>query len=259
MDVDKVNEVLQRSIPAPEERDVVMVLVNDPEYGGSGGAVAVVSVHSDAPEIVLHELGHSFVLLADEYDTSPPACDKAKEPPEVNVTKQKARRKIKWLVWIAKGTPTPTKNTEPGVPGLYQGAKYCTAGLYRSTFDSKMRSLGKPFDQINTEEHVKRVYNVVSPIDVAKPGSYEITLKQGKTRRFTAKATRPRSHDLEVTWELDGQEVGTGKKYTLKTGTLQPGTYTLIATVSDPTTLVRNDPDNVLRESRSWTIEVVAK
>ena len=45
--------------------DELVMLVNDPRYGGSGGSVAVAS--ASAPEIALHELGHSFAGLADEY------------------------------------------------------------------------------------------------------------------------------------------------------------------------------------------------
>jgi hypothetical protein len=43
----KVNAVLLTSL-APAQRDVVLVLVNDPEYGGSGGALAVASTHTEA-------------------------------------------------------------------------------------------------------------------------------------------------------------------------------------------------------------------
>ena len=52
----KVNTVLASSV-LPDMRDIVLVLVNDPEYGGSGGAVAVASTHRDVVEIVLHEIG----------------------------------------------------------------------------------------------------------------------------------------------------------------------------------------------------------
>ena len=61
----RVFDVLIASI-APDQRDVILVIVNDPEYGGSGGPVAVTSIHPDVVELVLHELGHSFGLLADE-------------------------------------------------------------------------------------------------------------------------------------------------------------------------------------------------
>ena len=74
-------------------------------------------------------------------------------------------RPIKWNQWIDAATPVPTFSTVNGVPGLYEGAAYCDTGLYRPTFDSKMRSLNRPFEAINTEQLLKRIYNLVDPID----------------------------------------------------------------------------------------------
>ena len=54
---------------------------------------------------------------------------------------------------------------QPGVPGLYEGAEYCPRGKHRPTYDSKMRSLGRAFEQVNSEELTKRFYDWVSPID----------------------------------------------------------------------------------------------
>ncbi len=111
-------------------------------YGGSGGAIAVASTHASAVELVLHESGHTFGLLADEYTESPPACSNTSEPAQANVTRQTARAAIKWNAWIDAPTPLPTVSTQPGLVGLYEGARYCTTGLYRPTFNSKMRTLG---------------------------------------------------------------------------------------------------------------------
>jgi hypothetical protein len=49
----KVYSLLQTHMP---EYDVVLIIVNDPVYGGTGGAFAIWSVHESAPEIVMHEL-----------------------------------------------------------------------------------------------------------------------------------------------------------------------------------------------------------
>ena len=63
VDTSTVLTVLSNSL-SPSQRDIVLVLVNDPEYGGSGGSVAVASTNQAVVELVLHELGHSFGLLA---------------------------------------------------------------------------------------------------------------------------------------------------------------------------------------------------
>lgn len=84
----KVNAALTASGLPLNARDAVLVVVNDTEYGGSGGAISVSSTNSLAVEIILHEWGHTFGLLADEYGgPPPPACDAAVEPSQVNATK----------------------------------------------------------------------------------------------------------------------------------------------------------------------------
>jgi uncharacterized protein (TIGR03382 family) len=59
------------SLPAS---DGILVLVNDPEYGGSGGFNYAVSTarHADALQVATHELGHTLVGLWDEYSYGVP-------------------------------------------------------------------------------------------------------------------------------------------------------------------------------------------
>ena len=54
VDTTKVNAVLSSSGVAANARDVVLVIVNDSTYGGSGGSVAVASTHQEAVEIIRH-------------------------------------------------------------------------------------------------------------------------------------------------------------------------------------------------------------
>ena len=139
VDTTAVEDVLARSVK-PDQRDIVIIVVNDSEYGGSGGWFAVTSMHGEATEIVLHEVGHSFGLLADEYayeDES--TCANDTEPQEPNVTIARVRSAIKWATWIDLANPRPTQTTNEGEPGRYERAKYCASGMDRVTYDSKMR------------------------------------------------------------------------------------------------------------------------
>ncbi len=257
VDVSKVNTVVSQSLSAAA-REVIVVLVNDVEYGGSGGAVAVASVHPAVVELVLHELGHSFGLLADEYGgPPPPACNASIEPSEANATKETQRELIKWTSWIDLSTPIPTPGPDPGLPGLYEGARYCDTGLYRPTYNSKMRSLGPPYEQINTEQLVKRVYNWASPIDAVEPSASAVVLSPGQSQTFDAHVLQPATHSLTVVWRLDGQLAGTGSQYVLDASSLTAGTHVLKVKVKDHTTFVRSDPASVLREVWTWDVTVV--
>jgi Ca2+-binding RTX toxin-like protein len=263
VDVAKVNSVLASSV-GTDQKDMVLVVVNDTAYGGSGGSVAVASLDPAVIELVLHESGHSFGLLADEYDSGPP-CNNTVEPPEVNVSRETERGLIKWNAgggpptgWIEPPTLVPTISTDPGVPGLYEGAQYCSTGLYRPTYESKMRVLNRPFEQINEEQFVKRIYNLVSPLDSSSPPSANVTLVRGDTQVFQITVPTPDTHSLSATWYVDNSTVATGLTFTLNSATLGTGPHTVQVIVGDPTPKVRNDPSQVLRDARTWRVTVTA-
>ena len=220
----KVQAVLDASRVGADQKDMILILVNDSEYGGSGGAVAVASTHPSCLELILHEQGHSFGLLGDEYDTSPPVCVNTVEPSNVNVTMERDRAKIKWNSgggppsgWIEPSTPVPTTGVfTSGVPGLFEGAKYCVTGLFRPTYNSLMRTLNRNFEQVNTEQLVKRVYNWVSGLDSWSPEQAAVTLVPGEKRTFQVATPRPASHSLDIVWTMDGVRVGTGAQHILE-------------------------------------------
>lgn len=248
-----VNAVLTRTAVAANAREIVLVMVNDTEYGGSGGSVAVSSLNSAAVELILHEVGHSFGLLADEYTSQPPTCNPA-EPAAVNATAQTSRTSIKWAHWIDAATPVPTGGTALGVAGLYQGAAYCPTQLYRPTYDSKMRSLGRPFEPINSEQHVRRIYNFVSPIDSVSPAVSTTIIHQGDQLSVTA--LRPATHQLEVSWSVDGVALASGAQF--DTAGVALGAHQIVATVRDTTQFVRSDPSQLLQETATWNVTVQA-
>jgi IgA Peptidase M64/Viral BACON domain/Putative binding domain, N-terminal len=251
----KVFTVIGNSLPS-SYFDVVLIIVNDPEYGGSGGSVAVASTNAAVVELILHEVGHSFGLLADEYTGGGPSCNPNFEPPEPNATRETARAFIKWNYWIDPTTPIPTTTTTSGMAGLYEGSKYCDFGLYRPTYDSKMRFLDRPFEQINTEQHVKRIYNLVSPIDSSQPPGNNVMITQGQVQPFSVTTPIPITHTLSMTWFVDGQPQGNGQAFNLDSSTLSIGSHMVEARVGDGTPMVRSDPQQLLSERRSWNVTV---
>jgi IgA Peptidase M64/Peptidase M64 N-terminus len=94
--------------------DFVEILANGQTYGGGGifglyGTVASKSLW--APYVFVHEFGHHFAGLADEYFTSESALNPAQgrpEPWEPNVTALADPAKLKWKELVTPGTPIPT-------------------------------------------------------------------------------------------------------------------------------------------------------
>jgi hypothetical protein len=252
-----VNAVLSRSVDAVS-RDIVIVLVNDEQYGGSGGLFAIASRHSLSVDIVLHELGHSFGLLADEYGgPPPPACEPSTEPAAANVTRQTARDQIKWRDWIDAGTPVPTQLALQGVPGLYEGAEYCDTGKYRPTLASRMRANGRPFEQINSEQLVKRLYNFVTLLEPVVPQITTLSALAGQHVIFEVTTPSP-PHGIQVEWQVDGVVVSTARTLILDTAALTPGSHSVVATARDRSPFVRNDPGSALTSARTWLVNVSA-
>lgn len=123
--------------------DIIIVLVNSSRYGGGGvyNCFAIGSVHGeDWIEVLLHELGHSFAGLADEYyyedEESPDLYPLNVEPWEPNVT-TKVDFGSKWKDMY-----------ERGMVDLVEGAAYNAKGLYRSEYKCKMRILHEPFCKV---------------------------------------------------------------------------------------------------------------
>lgn len=145
--------------------DQVVVVVNDPEWGGTGGSVAVTSVASGWEGIVIHEFGHSAFGFADEYEywagcgaETDHNNHPASEPSTPNVTIQTNRNLVKWKDLIEPSTPVPTTVNancavcDPqGNPfptqtvGLYEGADYYHCDCYRPQFSCMMRNLAPYF------------------------------------------------------------------------------------------------------------------
>jgi hypothetical protein len=95
--------------------EFVEILTNSRTYGGGGifgqyGTVAADSLW--APYVFVHEFGHHFAALADEYYTSPvayaAASEQRVEPWEPNATALLDPANLKWKDLVSPGTPLPT-------------------------------------------------------------------------------------------------------------------------------------------------------
>jgi hypothetical protein len=103
-----------REIAAQAQYDAIMIIFNDPKYGGGGIYnlySTVSSLSSQADYVFVHEFGHSFASLADEYYTSDVAYQVSLpefEPNRPNVTALFDPDNLKWKHLVEKVTPLPT-------------------------------------------------------------------------------------------------------------------------------------------------------
>lgn len=104
-----------RAVAARVPYDAIYVMVNTPRYGGGGIYNLYCTFTSDNqwnPYVFLHEFGHSFAALADEYYSSNVAYNdffpRGVEPIEPNITALLDPKALKWADLATPGTPVPT-------------------------------------------------------------------------------------------------------------------------------------------------------
>lgn len=142
-DIGRVNDYA-----AAAPHDQIVVLINSARYGGGGVYnyySAVTADHKFSPQVFTHEFGHGFAGLADEYYSSEVAYEDFYpldvEPWEPNIT-TRINFESKWKNLIARSVPVPTPNEKRyiGVTGLFEGGGYMARGIYRPSFDCRMKS-----------------------------------------------------------------------------------------------------------------------
>ena len=103
-----------RDVASYAPYEFIEILVNGKTYGGGGifNQFATVAADSEwAPYVFVHEFGHQFAALADEYYTSQVAYapqTRRIEPWEPNVTALLDTANLKWKDLVAASTPLPT-------------------------------------------------------------------------------------------------------------------------------------------------------
>ena len=122
----------------------IIILINTDQYGGSGfyNYYTCLCIDNEySQELFLHEFGHAFAGLGDEYEkdvtynVEPSQCE-LMAPNLTNLTDFKS----KWANYIDKNAPIPTpKNRTDIEVGAFEGGGYCSKGVYRPSANCRMR------------------------------------------------------------------------------------------------------------------------
>lgn len=126
----------------------IIILANTEEYGGGGiynSYTLTTAHHPMFRPVVVHEFGHSFGGLADEYfydndvmtDTYPLDI----EPWEQNISTQ-VDFAAKWKDMLSENTPVPTpaEVSENYPTGVYESGGYSAKGIFRPAENCRMRT-----------------------------------------------------------------------------------------------------------------------
>lgn len=138
-----------RDIAGAAPYDFLLILVNDNRYGGGGIYNLYTTCFSRTDQVgkewqmdyvYVHEFGHSFGGLGDEYYSSQVSYNdfyqKGVEPWEPNLTALTDKKNVKWRRFIEEGTPLPTP-------------------WEKTTYDSLGRERGK-LDRLAPDYYAKR-------------------------------------------------------------------------------------------------------
>ncbi len=249
----KFFEVMKNNFP---DYDIVLMVVNHPWYGGSGGSIAVFSANYSSAEVAIHETGHSFARLADEYDYGYPQSGRYNG---FNVTFRTSRDSIPWNSWINPSTPIPTPVSGEFVStvGLFEGAYYSSKGMYRPKVTCKMRDLGVPFCEVCIEQHVRSIFDFVELIEEHTPTANYIELLSNEKKSFTVKQAQLPTGNVTLEWILDNKVIASNtNSFEVDGATLTLGRHNLTASVKHISPLVKNDPYKTMQRTANWILDV---
>ena len=232
-----ISSVLASNFP---NYDQALILVNSPEYGGSGGGLAVASTNVLSIQIAIHELGHSFGGLSDEYWAGD---NYAREG--INMTQQTNPLLVRWKNWYGTN----------GI-GIYQhGTTGISALWYRPHQNCEMRYLNRSFCSVCVQGIVEKIHSLITPVDSYIPAVNNIT-GIFYPLKFKLNIVAPAPNTLRRIWMLNGSSFKRNiDSVFINESHLSAGTNTLVATVEDTTQFLRVDNHSTVHiSSVSWSI-----
>ncbi len=224
--------------------DQILIVVNTPHYGGSGGSgIAVSTMAPSAYEITAHEIGHSFANLADEYYAGDMYANEAP-----NMTQETNPLLVKWKNWMGFN----------GV-GIFQ---HCCGGnsalWYKPTSNScKMEALNYPYCSVCTQTIVESIHSIVNPIVSYTPITSVINSSNQFINFKLTELMKPVLNTLNINWKLDGNDIlNNVDSIQIDQNILTNGTHFLTVKVTDTSSFLRVDQHSSIHFSTvTWTIE----
>jgi len=234
-----ISNVLAENFP---NYDQTLILVNSPYYGGSGGDIPVASMHSYSSQIAIHELGHSFAGLCDEYWAGDIYAGEG-----VNMTKETNPFLVRWKNWIGIN----------GI-GIYQ---HCCGGNSSIWYKPDLNCIMQynlpnyHFCSVCVQAIIEKIHSLVTPIESYEPLNNNTTVTTDSIE-FKLNLICPQPNTLKSNWSMNGSLIKQNVDSVVINETSLPScTYMLSVTIEDTSQLLRVDNHSTIHVSSvSWTI-----
>jgi hypothetical protein len=244
------NAAIRANVPSSFQVDWHSIMLNNSEWWNSGGPWMLFSGgNADGPGAALHEGGHGFHQLADEYGTCTGAsCGSGNTNgtgtsgtryDEVNSCGNPMTTDGKWTMWMGF-----TQTGATGLHGTWVNSRYVATDQYRPTANSMMNSLfctsgggngmtGCPantaFNAPSAEKMIMDIWRIVVPIDSTMPPAGAAN----NPATLTVNVIDPEV--ISVDWSVDGTVVAAngGPTFTLAGRGIASGSHMISARAYD--------------------------
>jgi len=166
--------------------DAIIVLVNSKRYGGGSicldYCVSTVD-HPTSPQVFIHELGHSFAYLADEYYQSEVSYNdfypKGVEPLEPNITALLNPADVKWKDLLAPGIGVPTEYGKEAIEALQAERRKNGQAQAKAVEDARNRNASAKEIARIEEKHRKADSGLTAKVEAVRKKYADLEDKVG--------------------------------------------------------------------------------
>ncbi|MCK9481289.1 MAG: M64 family metallo-endopeptidase [Bacteroidia bacterium] len=213
--------------------DQVIILGNSPEYGGAGGEVASLSTHKLSVEIMLHECGHSFAGLADEYWAGDIY---ASEKKNMTYKTNAIPEHVKWKRWLDTA----------GVGIYHHSGTGSASDWYKPHTNCEMQFLEREFCAVCSQGIIEKIHSLVNPIEEFLPANQILDDIDTDLEFKITKLIMPIPNTLKIEWQLDGHTIfADTNAIRVVADSISDKYHTVTAVVSDTTSLIRTELANI--------------
>jgi hypothetical protein len=190
-------KVAGKETPGCKDDWLVIAFARFGKLGMGGGGIA--NVGRPDKSVTVHEFGHAFVGLLDEYAVNPGTPFQPVSAPNASMTDDPER--VPWAHFLKKNV---------GGVGVFKGGATYIEGVWRPARSCAMNSAGHiNYCPVCREAAILRVYSYVDPIDAYDPPTtQEIEINAGTNTVLAVTPMRPKSKPLDVAWFVEEVDAG---------------------------------------------------